>query len=139
MSSQSKSNIKNFFSQLFYSFVGISFYVLALRLFFIDNHIAAGGLSGIATVLNYVIPISVGNLIFLLNLPLILVATIVMGWRYTAKTMLVMTCFVMLLNLAEIIPVITEDRFAASVIGGIFNGIGAVALLRGKASAGGTD
>lgn len=130
---------KTFAVQLIYFIVGISFYVLALRLFFVDNHIAAGGLSGIATVLSFIFPVSVGNLIFLMNLPLILIAIKIMGWRYALRTMLGMTCFAMLLNLAAFIPAITEDRLAAAVFGGIFNGFGAVALLRAKASAGGTD
>lgn len=118
---------------------GITANVLALRLFFIDNQIAAGGFSGIATVLNYIIPVSVGNLVFIMNCPMILIAARVMGWRYAAKTLLAVTCFTVALNLAEVIPVATTDRFAAAVFGGIFYAIGALSFLYAKASSGGSD
>ncbi len=130
---------KTFAIQFFFFIVGVSFYVLALRFFFIDNHIAAGGLSGIATVLNYIIPLDVGDILFLLNVPVILISFKMMGWRYSLKTLLGMSFFALLLNLAHVLPTVTSDRLAASVIGGIINAIGAVALLKAKASVGGTD
>jgi len=125
--------------QSFYFIMGILFNIMALRLFFVDNQIAAGGFSGIATILSFIFPISVGTFIFMLNCPLILLSTRFMGWRYAIKTMLAMTCFSMGLNALSFIPVATSDRFAASVFGGIFYALGAVSLLYAKASVGGTD
>lgn len=125
--------------QSVYFIMGILFNILALRLFFVDNRIAAGGFSGIATILNFIFPISVGNFIFMMNCPLILVSAKFMGWRYAIKTMLAMTCFSMGLNALSFIPVATGDRFVASVFGGIFYALGAVSLLYAKASVGGTD
>ena len=139
MSCSTKHDFKAIAIQGIYFCLGIAFYVLALRLFFVDNHIAAGGFTGIATIINYLVPIPMGTINFLMNLPLILIALKVMGWRYTLKTMLAMTFFSIILNLAASIPVATHDRFAASVFGGIFYGLGAVSLLHAKASTGGTD
>ena len=136
---KAQKNYKTCAIQGLYFILGISFYALALRLFFVDNQIAAGGFTGIATIINYITPISIGNINFLMNCPLILIAGSIMGWRYMAKTMLAMTTFSILLNLASVVPVVTHDRFAASVFGGIFYGLGAVSLLRAKASTGGTD
>lgn len=132
-------NFKAMARQGFFFIAGIIANVLALRLFFIDNQIAAGGFSGIATVLNYIMPVSVGNLIFIMNCPLILVSGWVMGWRYAAKTMAAVTFFSLALNLAQSVPVVTHDRFAAAVFGGIFYALGATSFLYAKASAGGTD
>lgn len=133
------NNRKAVILQSVYFLIGILFYILALRLFFVDNRIAAGGFSGIATVLNFIFPISVGNFIFMMNCPLILLSSKFMGWRYAIKTMLAMTCFSMGLNALSFIPAVTSDRFAASVFGGIFYALGAVSLLHAKASVGGTD
>lgn|GEM_PF-168014 len=130
---------KAFMRQGFYFVMGILFNILALRLFFVDNQIAAGGFSGIATVLSSIVPVSVGNLIFMMNCPLIALSAKFMGWKYAVKTMAAMTCYSMGLNLLEIIPVVTTDRFAASVFGGLFYGLGAASLLFAKASVGGTD
>ena len=139
MTDKPQKKFKTCALQGFYFILGVAFYVLALRLFFVDNHIAAGGFTGLATILNYITPVSIGNIIFLMNCPLILVAVRVMGWRYAGKTMLAMTFFSLVLNLASVVPVVTHDRFAASVFGGIFNALGAVAMLRAKASTGGSD
>jgi len=132
-------NFKSMARQGLFFIAGTAANVLALRLFFIDNQIAAGGFSGIATVLSYIVPVSVGNLVFILNCPLLLVSGFVMGWRYTAKTLGAVACFTLALNLAQIVPVATTDRFAASVFGGIFYALGAFSFLNAKASAGGTD
>lgn len=134
-----RENWKPLAKQSFFFLAGTAAYVLALRLFFIDNKIAAGGFSGIATVLSYITPFSVGTIIFMMNCPLILFSTRIMGWSYALKTMAAMTFFSVLLNLAEVIPVITHDRFVACVFGGILNALGAVSLLHAKASSGGTD
>jgi uncharacterized membrane-anchored protein YitT (DUF2179 family) len=47
-----------------------SLYALALNLFWVGNHIAPGGFSGLATVLNYLFGWPVGLVVFLSNLPL---------------------------------------------------------------------
>ena len=134
-----KTSFKTMARQGLFFIAGTAANVLALRLFFIDNQIAAGGFSGIATVLNYIMPISVGTLIFMMNCPVIILSGWIMGWRYAAKTMAAVTCFSLALNLAQAVPVATHDRFAAAVFGGIFYALGAFSFLNAKASAGGTD
>ncbi len=62
-----------------------------------------------------------------------------MGWRYCIKTIISMTLFSLLLNMADSVTVVTHDRFAASVFGGIIYALGAFFILQAKASAGGTD
>ncbi|MDR1110563.1 MAG: YitT family protein [Deltaproteobacteria bacterium] len=138
-SEKTQENVKPMARQLLFFIAGTAANVLALRLFFIDNQIAAGGFSGIATVLNYLAPISVGNLVFIMNCPLILLSVWIMGWRYAAKTIVAVATFTLSLNLAQAVPVVTHDRFAASVFGGIFYAIGAFSFLNAKASAGGSD
>ena len=49
-------------------------------MFFLPYDIAPGGVSGISTVLASVLPLSVGLLSFLLNVPLFL-----LGWRTTGR------------------------------------------------------
>lgn len=139
MTDVAQKNNKAVVWQGVYFVLGILFNILAMRLFFVDNRIAAGGFSGIATVLSFIMPISVGTLIFLMNCPLILLSTRFMGWKYAIKTMAAMTCYSMGLNALDFITVATHDRFAASVFGGIFYALGAVSLLYAKASVGGTD
>ncbi|MDL2259982.1 YitT family protein [Deltaproteobacteria bacterium OttesenSCG-928-K17] len=139
MTKGAESVKKDFIVQSLYLIAGTLCYAAALRLFFVDNRIAAGGFSGIATVLNYVSSIPIGTIVFLMNCPLILIAIWIMGWRYCLKTIVSMVLYSVILNLAESITVVTQDRFAAAVFGGILYGVGAFFILQAKASAGGTD
>ena len=54
--------------KMVYFLVGNLFYALAIQFFLAGNKIAAGGFSGIAIVLSTLMPLSIGNFIFLLNL-----------------------------------------------------------------------
>ncbi|UQZ88964.1 hypothetical protein C4J81_07045 [Deltaproteobacteria bacterium Smac51] len=134
-----QTNTKEKVIQILYLIAGTLCYAAAMRLFFVDNQIAAGGFSGIATVLNYVFGIPIGTIVFLMNCPLIVIAIIVMGWRYCVKTIISMVIYTLALNMTEFMTVVTHDKFAASVFGGIIYGIGAFLILKAKASAGGTD
>ena len=58
-------------------------YALALNCFFVDNRIAAGGLAGIATVINSFIPIPLGIAVFVMNIPIVLAALRIKGASYT--------------------------------------------------------
>jgi len=134
-----KTGKKEMVVQTLYLIAGTLCYVAAMRLFFVDNRIAAGGFSGIATVINYVTGVPIGTLVFLMNCPLIVIAIKIMGWRYCVKTLISMVLYSLALNMAGSITVLTHDRFAASVFGGIVYGIGAFFILQAKGSAGGTD
>lgn len=67
---------------------GALLYALAFNLFLNGNHIAAGGLSGVATVLTNVLPISPTVIITVLNIPLLVVSLFVKGWKFTRNTLL---------------------------------------------------
>jgi len=139
MAGSTKIEKKEIVVRALYLIAGTLCYAAAMRLFFVDNRIAAGGFSGIATVLNYIFPVSIGTIVFLMNCPLILIAIKIMGWRYCIKTIISMSLYALALNLSESITVLTHDRFAASVFGGIVYALGAFFILQARASAGGTD
>lgn len=60
--------------------LGVFLVALSLEYFFIPNNIAAGGLTGLAIVINYYIPaISTGPLVFIMDLVLFVVGFIFLG------------------------------------------------------------
>ncbi|MDR1136646.1 MAG: YitT family protein [Clostridiales Family XIII bacterium] len=126
-------------SQILFLLFGNVCYVLAVQLFFAGNNIAAGGFAGIATVINYIVPISIGNLVLLMNIPLIIVSFFVFGWKYSLKILLAITTYAGLFQLVHTLPLATDDRFAACIFGGVLYAIGAVFILYARTSAGGTD
>ena len=67
---------------------------LAFTSFFIPHDIAPGGVSGLSTVLSSVMPLSVGLLSFIINLPLFLLGMRTVGWRFALRSFISMTLLI---------------------------------------------
>lgn len=118
---------------------GILLYALSLDLFLVGNDIAAGGLSGIAVVLRQYVPLSVGVMIYLMNIPILIAALWVNGWKYTVWTIVGATVYSAVTELFSFLPTLTRDPLAAAVFGGAIYGVGMALLTFGGGSTGGTD
>lgn len=125
--------------KMIYFLVGNLCYALAIQFFLAGNSIAAGGFSGIAIVLSTLMPISIGNFIFLLNLPFLIVSYFIKGKRYTLKTFMGSTIYTIMLNAISFLPTVTQNKLVAAVFGGLLYGMGAVFFMKSDASGGGTD
>lgn len=116
---------------------GVAIAVAGLNLFLVPNKIAAGGISGIATILYHLFGFPLGAAIAALNVPLFVV-----GFRMVGKSFAIRTLYALALYsaLAEIIPVIGgEDLFLGCVYGGVLMGAGVGLVIRSGGSTGGTD
>ncbi|MBQ6903723.1 MAG: YitT family protein [Lachnospiraceae bacterium] len=127
------------FLRWFYTLAGIVLYSLSMNLFLVGNRIAAGGVSGIATVLATLIPVSIGKLVFLINIPVLLAAFIVKGWKYAVGTVIFSTVYSLVIDALAFLPTLTNDPLTASVFGGMIYGFGMAAITLGRSSVGGTD
>ena len=110
----------------------------AYPLFLVPNSIAPGGLTGVATIFNFLWGWPVGVTSIALNLPLFLIGYKSMGrifvFRSFIATMLFSAC-IDLLNL----PPLTDDILLASVYGALLLGLGLGLIMRGGATTGGSD
>ena len=120
-------------------FAGILLYSLSLNTLLAGNHIAAGGISGIATVLSGIIPLRIGTIVFLINIPILLAALLMKGWRFAAGTIITAAVYSTMLDLLSFLPTITDDPLTAAVFGGVLYGFGMAAITIGRGSTGGTD
>lgn len=111
----------------------------ALVVFTIPNNIAPGGVSGLATALAHISPISVGLWSLLLNVPLLLCAWWKMGKRSLVFTLLSTILLSVFIELLSFLPVYTNDKLIASVFGGVIMGLGVGLLFLRNISTGGTD
>ena len=113
---------------------------LAIDVFMQPNHISPGGLTGVATALNFLINIPSGLLLIVMNIPLAVVAARQIGAKFLIKTVAATLLLSVLIDLfAVIIPQYEGNRILASVYGGLLNGFGlALVFLRGGTT-GGTD
>ena len=118
---------------------GALLYALAFNLFLNGNHIAAGGLSGVATVLSNVLPVSPTVIITVLNVPLLVVSLFVKGWRFTRNTLLGSAAYSLAVGLTAGLPTLSANPLVAAVFGGALYGLGVALLARGNGSTGGTD
>jgi uncharacterized membrane-anchored protein YitT (DUF2179 family) len=121
-------------------FIGINLTALSLVLFLVPNKIAAGGVSGLATILYYLWSWPVGLVIFILNIPLLIACLRVFGARFGAKTFFGATFLSLAIEFwSGFTPSVTKDPLLASLFGGVLAGAGMGITFRFHGTTGGTD
>lgn len=121
--------------------LGSIIFALAFDWFYIPNDIALGGATGLAQVINALIPVlPVGFLSILINVPLFL-----LGWKYLGFRMLATSLFSMAVS-SVAIDIINAfwtftpmDPMLASLCGGVLLGVGLGIVFMEGATTGGTD
>jgi len=110
---------------------------LAFNLFFLPNHIASGGVSGLSVLVQAWIGIEPAFTQWALNIPLLFLAFGLIGREYGVRSLLgsvVLPLFVFLTK-DWVIPL--SNPLLASIYGGIGVGIGMGLVYRGRGSTGG--
>lgn len=121
-------------------FIGINLTALALVWFLIPNKIAAGGVSGLATILYYLWGWPVSLVIFLLNTPLFLACMRIFGPGFGAKTFFGASFLALAVEYwGRVAAPLTLDPLLASLSGGVLAGIGMGIAFRYRGTTGGTD
>ena len=132
------------FKDYFLITVGFLLVAFSLELFLVPNKIAAGGVSGIAIIINSIFPaIDVGLLMLCMNVILFIVAFIVIGNKFGGKSIyasLGLSGSIWLMDKLEVSRfVLTNDLLLASIFGTLLSGIGMAIVFNQNASTGGTD
>jgi len=122
-----------------YVLIGVIFITISINSFFLNLKIAPGGVSGLATVIHYLTGVSVGTIVFILNIPLFVAGFLAFGKRFSVKTLIATFLLSFLLDNTLFLPQITDDMLLASVFGGIIMGCGMAFVFKGGATTGGTD
>ncbi len=113
---------------------------VALNMFLIPNKVAAGGVSGLATVLHHLVGSPVGLTMIAFDIPLLLLSMRVIGARFGVNTIFGAATLSLSIDLlAPYIPVVTGDLLLASLYGGVMAGIGLGIVFRFDGSTAGTD
>jgi len=118
----------------------------ALNAFLIPNKLAAGGVSGLATVIHYAvlesgIALPIGMMMLVMNAGLLVFALRVRGWRYAAKTIYgIVVLSVCVDLLAPVTPHLAKsDYLLAALYGGALTGLGIGMVFKAGGNTGGTD
>lgn len=110
----------------------------AYPMFLVPNNIAPGGLTGVATVLNFLMGVPVGLTSMLMNIPLFILGYKAMGRVFVVRSFIATVLFSMSIDLIKV-PAVTMDPLLGTLYGGVLLGIGLGLILRGGATTGGTD
>lgn len=117
---------------------GFAVIAVALNKFIIPNRITLGGVSGIATVLEYSIRLKPSFSVLVINIPLIAASWFVLGRKFVGKTLFGVVVLSLILELVPL-GALTDDLLLASVAGGVLMGMGTgIVMLKGS-STGGTE
>ena len=115
---------------------------MAYALFIIPHHFVAGGVTGVAVILNYFYRFPVGIQVIIFNIPLFILGVRYMGRQYGLKSLIGMIISSLLIDFfyqVVRLPAPTENPLLAAIYGGVMLGIGLGIVFRGRASTGGTD
>ncbi len=136
-----RQDVKRIVIDVLYYTAGSVLYAVSVNCFSAPNYIAPGGLTGLATVIHYVVPAApIGLTILILNIPLLLTAWLCISRAFTVRTMLCTVMSTLVLDaLAPVLPVYRGDMFLVSVMGGVLSGVGLGLIFLRGGSTGGTE
>lgn len=135
-----RKQLFSFLIDLLFYIAGGMIYSVAVLLFLTENEISPGGLTGIATILNYLFSLPIGTVVFILNIPLLAAGFIKFGGIFIAKTAVATAVMSLTLDISGLfMPKMKIDPILAALFGGLLMGLGiSLFMLRG-ATTGGTD
>ena len=138
-----KKKVRRWVIDILVMILAAAIYSLGVHFFISPNDIAPGGVTGIAIILTEFWGISVGTLIFLLNIPLIIAGFILLNKTTMIKTMISVVLITIFTNLAEMfVPVYDAsggNGIVAAIFGGAAMGIGLGLGYNRESTSGGTD
>lgn len=118
--------------------VGSAFVGLAFTIFLLPSRIAAGGVSGISTILYELYGFNPAYVQWLINFPLLFLGLVLVGKDFSWRTIVGTFSVPFFIFLTTDINVPIHNPLLSSIYGGIMLGIGLGIVYRGNGSTGGT-
>jgi uncharacterized membrane-anchored protein YitT (DUF2179 family) len=121
--------------------VGALLSATAARSFLVPNEVVAGGITGLAIMLNSMMALPIGWLIIAFNIPLFIFGFRMLGGlKFALRTIYATVLLAFGIDyIAPYMPIVTDDPLLYSIYGGLLDGIGMGLVLRVGGTTGGTD
>ncbi len=132
-------NGKEFLIDTLIFIIASSTFSVGINCFLANNNILNGGLTGIATILNYLFDFPIGMGIFLMNVPLLLIAFKKLGVMFVFRTFWVIAISSVIIDLGAFLPVYKNDLLLSSIFGGVLSGFSLGIIFLRNATTGGVD
>ena len=144
---QQKKSFLITFKEYFLITLGLLAYVLGWILFLVPNNMIGGGVTGIASIIQYATGIKIGYTYFVVNMGLLIAALFILGKGFGVKTVYAIIFTSVCLNLGQtlvpkdIIQILAIDngKLMCTIMGGILAGVGIGLTMSQGGSTGGTD
>ncbi|MBQ9861890.1 MAG: YitT family protein [Clostridia bacterium] len=136
-----RQDVKRFGIDVVYYIAGSLLYAVSVNCFSVPNHIAPGGVTGVATMIHYALPTApIGLTILILNIPLLVAAWLCISRTFTVRTLLCTALSTVVIDtLTPLLPIYKGDMFLVSVMGGVLSGVGLGLIFLRGGSTGGTE
>ncbi len=137
-----KIKVKGIISDIICFVLGSLIFAISVSTFTAPNDIAPGGVTGIATVLNYLFDTHIGMMIIMINTPLIIAGFFIIGWRFSMRSVICLLVSSVMIDTIDIyLPMLkyTANPLLAAIAGGVLAGAGLSLIYLRGGSTGGTD
>ena len=118
--------------------IGCFLYALSVVLFIDPAQIIPGSVTGIGVVVKALTGFPIGTLSIIINVPLVIIGTIILGKRLLIYTGITVLLSSLMIDWLTFLKPFTEDLLLASVFGGVIMGIGLGMILDAGGTTGGT-
>lgn len=120
---------------------GSAVFSISVNMFSAPNNIVQGGLTGIATVINYLFPfMPIGTAIFIMNIPLFILAWRKLKAAFLIRTVCATAVFTTLIDAGSFFAIpYTKDKLLGCIFCGVLSGVGLALVFMTGATTGGTD
>ena len=130
--------LKEIIVKVIFLTLGAFIVAVGLEMFLVPNNIIDGGVIGLSMMVSYMTKLNLGMLIFVINIPFILMALQKLGKKFVIQTFFATAMLALATNVLHGIKA-TDDVLLATVFGGIILGFGVGLILRNNASLDGTE
>ncbi|MBP2080058.1 YitT family protein [Oceanobacillus polygoni] len=121
-----------------YIILGATLVGLAYNIFFLPARLAAGGMSGVSTILFEIYAFSPALVQLVINIPIFFIGWMALGRDFSFKTLLGTFWVPFVIFLSADIPIEITNPFLGALYGGIILGVGLGIVYKGNGSTGGT-
>ena len=140
MAKQSKGLLSwSFCLSLILITIGAVMSAVALELILIPNSMIDGGMNGVSIILNTLFGGSLGIIIFIVNLPFLILGYKQLGKKFVFKAGYGMLLFSILLEILSSYTPLIDDTLLATVYGGILLGVGCGLIIKEGGCLDGTE
>ncbi len=120
--------------------MGSFLYALSITALIDANMLSAGGVTGVSTLIHRFTNIPTGLLVFVINIPIIILGFIKLGKKFIVKTAIATAMVSLSLEITETyIPAYETDNILAAIFGGIIMGLGLSFVFMRGGTTGGVD